>query len=137
MEVNITKFAKTADLPIISGSCAELGQDAARFTWNNAKEEARHNRVLRPDQYDEFRRWIKGFGAWSESEIAAWTHDECNALLLQFIAGDLRELQALAPSDEDEFGIDWKEAERLSQEGTVSGRIFKGDDDQLYIYIGD
>ena len=55
----------------------------------------------------------------------------------QTFVADLRELQALAPSDEDEFGIDWKEAERLSQEGTVSSRIFKGDDDQLYIYIGD
>lgn len=63
------------------------------------------------------------------------SYAECVALVLQYAAGDLRELQSLAPGD-GLGGIDWKEAEALSEAGTCGGRLFVHDD-KLLIYIGE
>jgi hypothetical protein len=137
MELNITRFAKTAELGDISGSIAELGKDAAQYTWANAKREAESNQLIDEESRDEFESWAKDFGAWEEEEIAAWSLDECNALLLQYIAGDLREIESLCYSDDDEFSIDWTEYEKLAERGTIGGNIYKRDDGQLYFYMGD
>ena len=132
MEIDITEFARTAETHDLSASVAELGQDAGKITWGNAIAEAEYNtRWIEADHRDEFESWVREFGAWSRDEIRAWSLDECNALLIQCIAGDLNELEGLCYSDTDEFGIDWQEAEKLSERGTISGNIYKGDDDRL------
>ena len=107
----------------ISASHAELGENAGSITWANALT-YRPQPLTEPEHFEAFREFAGGFGAWDDDEIAAWSDDECNALCLQFIAGDLRELQGLAP-DED-GGIDWPEAEKLMAEGTVSARLYGG-----------
>lgn len=136
MEIDITRFVKTAEPCEFSASAMELGQDAGKITWNNAKREAADSPLLPVDGLDEFRRWVKEFGAWSNEEIAAWDIGECNALLIQYISGDLRELESLCYSDDDEYGIDWEKSEELASEGTISGNIHRGDDSRLYFYMG-
>ena len=99
MEIDITSFVKTAEPYEFSASRAELGYAAGKITWNNAKRQAAEEPILPPDALDEFRAWVKEFGAWSKDEIAAWDATSCNALLIQFVSGDLRELEDLCPSE--------------------------------------
>jgi hypothetical protein len=136
MEIDITNFVRTAETHELSGSIAELGKDAGKITWNNAVREAATTQLISKTDRDEFERWVREFGAWDRAEIEAWSLDECNALLIQYISGDLNELESLCYSDTDEFGIDWRKAERLSERGTISGNIYKGGDDHLYFYMG-
>ena len=132
MELNITKFFTDAAPMDYSASVAEIGQDAARSTWQAACDDSSDFPMLdSDDKRDEFRRYVKGFGAWSQDEIAAWSDQDLNALLIQMIAGDIRE----ASLDADE--PDWDQYEKDSESGRISGRIFKGDDAQIYYYVGE
>jgi len=36
---------------------------------------------------------LKEFGAWGDAKRAAWSADDINALLVQFISGDAREFE--------------------------------------------
>ena len=135
MEIDITDFARKAELCELSASAAELGRNACQITWNNAKREAQSIQFIDADSRDEFEAWIYEFGAWDRDEITAWSLEECNAILIQFIAGDLRELEALCPSDIDEFSINWRKAEKLAERGTVGGRLAR-DNTRLYFYMG-
>ena len=76
MEINITEFVRTTETHDLSGSVAELGQDAGKITWNNAVREASTTQLLSQDDRDEFERWVREFGAWSRDEIEAWSLDE-------------------------------------------------------------
>jgi hypothetical protein len=136
MEIDITEFARTAETHDLSASVAELGKDAGKITWNNALQEAATTQLIDAEHRDEFESWARAFGAWDGDEIAAWSLDECNALLLQYIAGDLNELESLCYSSDEPFEINWRKAEKLSERGTISGSIYKGDDGRLYFYMG-
>ncbi len=136
MEIDITHFVETAEPCEFSASQCEFGADAGKITWNNAKREAADSPLLPGDGLDEFRRWVKEFGAWDADEIAAWSVDECNALLIQYISGNLREIESLCYSDDDEYGIDWAKVEELDREGQISGSIYRGSDGRVYFYMG-
>jgi hypothetical protein len=130
MEINITHMMKDRfKMPMLSGSVAELGSGAAKFTWRNAVDYGRQHPLLKTaDDRDEARDWLKGFGAWSREEIAAWSDAELDGLVCQFIAGDIREMDAFKTTEA------YLEA---SEQGTVSGRIYHGDDGQWFFYLGD
>lgn len=135
VEIDITHFVETAEPCEFSGSRMELGDRAGEITWNNAKREAAEAPILPEDALGEFRRWAGEFGAWYEEEIAAWDATRCNALLIQYISGDLRELESLCYSDDGEYGIDWDKARKLSEDGTIGGNIYLGDDGRVYFYM--
>lgn len=86
-----------------SASRAELGDNAGQITWNNAKQAPACLKT--PEEIEAFRDWVADFGAWSSEEIAAWNATECNALFVQFVAGDIREAGAdsLDELDEEEL----------------------------------
>ncbi len=136
MEIDITRFVKTVEPCEFSASKMEFGDNAAKITWENAKREASEFPLLTENDRAEFERWVREFGAWEREEIAAWSMDECNALLIQYISGDLRELESLCYSDDDEYGIDWGHARELSDDGVIGGNVYKGDDGRLYFYMG-
>jgi hypothetical protein len=136
MKIDITDFVKSAKPSKFSASAAELGRNAGQITWANAKREAVSTQFITTDTRDEFEAWIEGFGAWDEDEIKSWSLDECNALLIQYISGDLRELTDLCFGD-GKYGIDWGEARPLQEQGTVGSNIYEGDDGRLYFYMGD
>lgn len=116
----------------LSASIAERGENAARETWQNAKDAA-GSLNLDDATIEQLRDWFGEFGAWDDEERAAWSRDEVEALTLQYIAGDLREGQALAPND-GVAGIDWAEYEELSQSGTISGNLFVHNE-QLWVQL--
>jgi hypothetical protein len=115
MELNITRFFRDAAPMDYSASRAEIGNDAAKLTWRAAVDDSESFMLLdTDDKRDAFRAHVREFGAWSQEEIAAWSAVELNALLLQMIAGDMRE-----------------------PVGQCSSRISRGDDGDVYYYIGD
>lgn len=131
--IDVTRLIDDCDPFDFSASKAERGQNAGPETWNNAVTEATE-RPLEIDDPDGIRAWLKAFGAWEKEEIAKWSDAELGALVLQYAAGDLRELQSLHPGD-GIGGIDWEAAEDDIQEGLVGGSIYPGDDGRLYVYL--
>lgn len=131
MEIDITDFVNNADPFEFSASVAERGKNAGRETWANAKRDAAATPLLTtPEQLDALRDHARGFGAWDGEEIAAWSDDECSALFIQMISGDMRE----AGMDLADF--DWEEYEERANGGEISGRICRGGD-RVYYYLGE
>lgn len=132
MELDITGFFNEA-MPInYSASVAEIGASAGRITWNRANCDELIWPLLDSDEKRAaFRAFVKESGGWSEAEIAAWDDKELNALCIQWIAGDMRELCGfeMGPHMDAE---DWAEYEDQSKNGQVSGRIFMGNDFKIY-----
>ena len=134
MYIDVTCLITDLDPSDLSASAAERGRNAGPETWANAQEAAARVDLPGFDDPDGVREWFAEFGAWDRAEIAAWSETELRALVLQYSAGDLRELQALAPGN-GLGGIDWAEAERLAEAGTVGGSLYP-DGDRLMAYVG-
>ncbi len=128
MELNITRFFNTESAFDYSASCAEIGDDAGKRTWNNAVIASHNHADLldTDDKKDTFRAYVKTFGAWDENEIAAWTDNELTALLIQLISASMRE------NGLDSSEPDW---EAYESDDNNSGDIFRSGD-EVYFYIG-
>lgn len=133
LEINVTCLLDDVDPSEISGSRAERGDNAGQETWQNAIDATAEAPLLKPQERDYARAFFGTFGAWDDDEIEAWTDNELDALVLQYAAGDLRELQSCAPGD-GIGNIDWTEAEKLASEGTVSGSVYPVGAD-LYVML--
>lgn len=130
MELNITNFFNNAAPMDYSASVAEIGRNAGADTWQAALDDSVDYPLLSSDnEREEVRRYFKGFGAWSETEIAAWTDTELNALLIQFIAGSIRESGLTPDSSTDEWSV--YEADENGPHD-----IFRAEDGQIYFYVG-
>lgn len=140
-ELDVTAIVASIAPREYSASVAELGNDAGSITWEAACEDARD---LFGDTFDResFDAYFSGFGAWDAEELAAHTDEECAALMLQFIAGDMREADFSSHADieggaepfTDEW---WPQYEKASEAGTVSCRFFRADDGRVFYYIGE
>jgi hypothetical protein len=127
MEIKITEFFVFADPAEYSASRMELGDDAGRITWQAAKD-ADFQLLTNDAEREAFRNHIKDFGAWDAAEIAAMSDSDLNALFIQLIAGDIRE-SGMTENSADEFAA-W---ETRSDGG---GRMFRGDDGEVYYLLG-
>lgn len=133
MELNISSFFATVTPCELSGSVAEMGAHAGALTWSASCKASTHHPLLTTDeQRDAFRAWVESSGGWTTEEIAAWSDLELNALLLQWIAGDLREMGI----DESTDAIDWADVERGQNDGQYPSNIFRGDDGSVYFSLG-
>jgi hypothetical protein len=130
MEIDITRFVNESTPSHYSASQAELGPDAGRITWDNAKDRAKEMHLLdTPEKLEAMRQFALASGGWNEDEVSAWSDDELNALFIQWISGDIRELNELC-------GGDWSECAALAERGTVSGALFRADDGRVFYYLG-
>jgi hypothetical protein len=131
MEIEISDFLMFADAGRFSGSVAELGVNAGRITWANSMSSAASKPLLTtPEEIAEARDWARGFGAWDDETIDRWSETEVNALVLQFVAGEIREIEQLCTRDDGR--IDWDKASELSDAGTLRGDVYPGDDGKFY-----
>ena len=92
-EIEITSLLEN-DMFEFSHSVNEGGENAGTNTWNAALQGPRPL-LTTPEQFKAFRDFVKESGGWSKKEIAAWDENECQALFLQWIAGDTREAPAV------------------------------------------
>lgn len=117
MELNITHLMeRKRDMIYYSASVAELGDDAGSVTWSNAMDCVEEEPLIKEEDEGEFRDYVRTFGAWEDEEIDGWSSQECNALCLQLVAGDIREY--------------------LRMENPEESSIFETDDGEWFIYIG-
>jgi hypothetical protein len=132
MEIDITTLVEM-NCFTLSHSIAEGGENAGQNTWNAAKKQALNSPSLlnTPEKLQAMRDFVRESGGWNKKEIAAWSDNELNALFLQWISGDVRELGADSLDE-----IDWEEAEEMQREGQAPSNIFKGDDGKIYFYLG-
>jgi hypothetical protein len=112
MELKI-KHLINEELSNYSASVMELGQNAGRITWDNAKK-SYYVFVSTEEEKQKARDYIEELGAWSKEEIAAWSDKELNAVLTQEIAVSLKDY---------EFDPE-------------SSQVFETESGELYIYIG-
>lgn len=132
MELDITNFFQNACMRDYSASAHELGDCAGAITWNAALKDCRdYLPAFSLDDQARVREWLAGFGAWTRAELAEMNWHEIMALLLQFIAGDIRE------SGVDTASPDWSAYEQGANAGRYSGRFYRGDDSRVYYYVGD
>jgi len=131
MELNITDFFNMAQPSYYSASAAELGEDAGRITWRNAVVATKTwpDWLDTDDKREEFRAYVRGFGAWTDEEITAWTDDELTALLIQMVSGDIRESGL-------RDGESWAGYEEAAQSGRMSGNIGRADNGEIFYYVG-
>ena len=135
MEIDITSFVTNEEPFEFSASVAERGQNAARDTWHNACQQAANSPLLETEeQLQALRDHVRGFGAWDKEEIAGWNADECNALFIQLISGDMREM-GIDKCDLEDF--DWQECRERQEAGQCPSNLFMGDDGKYYYYLGD
>jgi hypothetical protein len=129
MELNISSFFATVTPRELPSSVAESGPCAGALTWSASCKASMHHPLLDSDEKREaFRARVENSGGWDAEEIAAWSDLELNALLLQWISGDLREMGI----DDDTGAIDWDGIDAMQQAGTYPSNIFKGSDGSVY-----
>ncbi len=127
MELDITEFFNNECPGDYSASIAELGRDAGKITWSNARECAQETPLFSECKRDEVIAFFDEFGVWED--IANWSMAELNALLIQLISGDIREGEV--------NGVwNWQEYEKATEAGDLSGNLFRGTDNRIYYYVG-
>lgn len=133
-DIDITDLIASIRPADYSASVAERGPNAGRDTWATACRDAL---ALFGDEFDRdlFDLYFEHFGAWDAGELAAHTDDEAAALMLQFIAGDLRDADFI---DAEPFSdVWWQEYEKQCEAGVLSGRIGRGVSGRILYYIGE
>lgn len=130
MELNITNFFNNAAPMDYSASVAEIGEGAGQATWQAAIDDSPDYPLLSSDsEREEARRYFQGFGAWEKDEIAVWSDTDLNALLIQYIAGSIRESGLTPKSSTDEWAV-------YEADENIAHDIFRAADGQIYVYIG-
>jgi hypothetical protein len=129
MEIDVTHMVEDADeMPMLSGSVVELGNNAGPVTWKNSVAYGQNRPLLKTDdERNAARHHFRGYGAWSCEQIDAWSEDELQGITCQDVASAIREREGY-DSDED-YQSD-------VESGRVSGRLYKGDDGHWYFYLG-
>jgi hypothetical protein len=137
MEIDITDFVTNCDPFEFSASTAELGANAGPITWKNAKAQAVKLPLLTTaEQLDALRAWANDSGAWDDDEIAAWSPEECTAMFIQLVSGDMREM-GLDECDLEDFDWDaWRE--RSDGGGNIYQCDIESDKDfgRIFYYLG-
>lgn len=133
MELIITKFWNEACPKDYSASVAEIGVNAGTDTWQAAKDDAGdYNLLDTPEKLEAFRAFVRSSGGWNDKEIAEFSNTDLNALCIQWISGDIREVP-----DMDLSCWDWNYYNELAEQGRISSRLFEGIDGEIYFCIGD
>lgn len=129
MQLNVTHMVHDSDdMPNLSGSRAELGQNAGQITWGNSVAYGqKHPLLTTGDMRDAARSYFQSFGAWSEEQIAAWSEDDLQGVMCQDVASAIREMTA-CDSMED--------YQKRCEAGQCSGNLYRGDDGLWYFYVG-
>lgn len=123
MEIDVTDLFKEDEPHLYSASMFELGERAGKITWDNAIEASETFSFVTRETRPDIVAFVKSAGAWSLDEIAGWTDVELNALLIQWVAGDMREGETYALDDNGEWN--WNAYYEAAQAGHVASRLYE------------
>jgi hypothetical protein len=117
----------------LSNNRATLSDNAGELTWQASVETAQSIVSLIPtaEHKEAFRDFVRSSGGWTRDEIEQWTDTELDALLLQWVAGDIRE----AFGDADPSDWDWAQYEEDARDGRISSALFCTEDGRIFFSI--
>ncbi len=118
IELDISRIVQGLVPENYFASVAEKGENAGKETWNNAKSEVEKNILIEDIEF--LRHYFYSFGAWEKPELEEMTEIELNAILLQMISLEIRELPL-----NDDGEIDFDKYKQGIEEGCYSGMIFE------------
>lgn len=129
MLIDVTKYVTEIDCSLFSSSIHESGlQNIGEITFNNALNHVvAIEGILKPGQMDEGADYLVSTGGWTQKEIESWGDDEINAVVLQFIAGAVREYEKFET---------YEEYQEAAEEGRASGNLWRNDATWTY-YLGE
>lgn len=133
MEINITSYFTHVHSNLCSGSMATHGKNVAQTTWANSMMAAGNIEkplLSNPEEIKAFIEHMASMGFSDAEEMGNWPANEVQALFIQLISGDINENEHLS-DDLDDCDFEAYEGD----ESTASS-IFKGDDGQVYYYLG-
>jgi hypothetical protein len=135
MEIKLDSILEL-NLWTLSHSAFEGGQNSGEnywcANWPASMKAAEDFELLDSEEkLQAMRDYAGSFGAWTREEIESWDSHQLNALFLQWVAGDCRELGADRLSE-----IDWEEAEELQESGRAPSNLFQGTEGSIYFYLG-
>jgi hypothetical protein len=131
MEIKITALLEM-NCFTLSHSRAEGGENAGNNTWKASQSKAQEIKLLdTPEKLQAMRDFARSSGGWDQEEVTAWNENEVNALFLQWISGDCRELGADSLQD-----IDWQEAEESQLAGQAPSNLFRSESGEIFFYLG-
>lgn len=112
------------------GSWAAANNDAMSLLPASLAEKNIHQKTVTEEEFDaHIIEWLKPWGGWDDEEIEAMGVQGRRALLLQFIAGDIREAGLGDDRPEDITDDQWAEYEQRAQNGQVQGSIWRDGSD--------
>jgi hypothetical protein len=107
-----------------AASAAELGENAAKITWDNAVARAISYPILNTlDEIEAGRSFLSDFGGFED--IGTWSVTTLNAAVIQFIAGEVREWDRCS---------DWDRYRLEVEKGSASGRMWRHFDRERVFY---
>lgn len=117
LDIDVTDCIAIKEPFTFSHSVAEGGWNAGPDTWNAAKEAGNPPKLLNtPELIKAFAAWANQYSDWGIEDDSEW-----EALFLQWIAGDYREL------GKPESAADWVAIEDDQREGRVSSNMYFND----------
>ena len=81
------------------------------------------------EHFGELRNHFADYGAWGSEDIASWSLFELAALCLQEFVQEYREFCEYC-------GSNWGRYREEAESGTVSGRLYRGENGQRFLYFG-
>jgi hypothetical protein len=110
----------------MSGSAAELGENAGRLTWNNSVQMGKDHPLVTEKDADEVRDYFRDYGAWDDEEIDAWTLDELNGLVTQEAASAFRDYESCDS---------YEEYQKDAEAGLLSGNLYRDDNGKWWLSL--
>ena len=94
MEVDVTELVElhlNGEMParLCSGSQAELGDNAARITWENSCKVAKEHSIVNSNNREEIVDHFLGYGAWERAEVET----DVESLAVQEVMSAIRQLE--------------------------------------------
>lgn len=135
MEINITKLFNAImgmedDSRNYQDSVMNSGKsDIGEITWKNAVESP-YEYVTDENKSDIQDHFLQ-YGAWSEEEIAGWSDEHLDSILIQDIVNSIQEIES------SWIAWDWDKYEKETENGQTDGRLSKGADDEVWFCLND
>lgn len=120
--LDVTNLFDTIPPRLLSASIAELGDNAGTITWRNAVRLAHEKPFGGTLTTPSLVSYLSEFGAWEREVLNAMPLWELTAILIQIIAGDVREAYNRVPSHtlKHVWDFDFRETDFGYHEGRVS-----------------
>lgn len=96
--------------------------------WKTACER-KANFLKTKEEFSAMRYWMRDSGGWEDEEISEMSEDDLNAIFLQLVASEIRDIGVSTLAE-----VDWK---KYNADENSSGMIYGTKKGKIYFYLGD